>query len=100
MANRPKTIQINFDLFLSIIDYFYDHTDETDYRYEDIARGIQEKLNAMFQRELYTLYKTGATPELRAAARKRYLEEMGISRSFQWPDEQDVNVMRQQDPEV
>ena len=43
---------------------------------------------------LYSLYKAGATEEIRRKAREEFLDAAGILDSFQWPAEQDVNVTR------
>lgn len=41
---------------------------------------------------LYSLYKAGATEEIRKQAREGYLDAAGILEAFQWTAEQDVNV--------
>lgn len=90
--NRPQNIQISYDLFLDMIDYIADHSDESDYRLDDILQAVIDKLEAMARRELYTLYKTGATREIRAQAKEQYMDMMGIPSSYRWSNEHDVNV--------
>ena len=90
--NRPKNILISYELFLDMIDYIADHPDDSDYRYANIATGVNSKLDAMTRRELYTVYKTGATNETRAMAKEQYMDMMGIPNSYRWGNEQDVNV--------
>jgi hypothetical protein len=45
---------------------------------------MQEKLDAMVKRELYTTYKTAGTLEEREKARQEYLEKVGIPKDFRW----------------
>ena len=45
---------------------------------------MQEKLEAMVKRELYTRYKTAGTPEEREKARQEYLEKVGMPENFRW----------------
>lgn len=89
---RPKNIQISYELFLNMIDYIADHSDCSDYRYNDILTAVEDKLDAMARRELYTAYKTGTTMEIRAMAKEQYLNVMGIPSSYRWHNEHDVNV--------
>lgn len=91
--NRPKSIQIKYELFTELIRYISEHPDHNDPKYSWIMNSFQEKLEAMERHDLYTLYKTGESREVRAQARQKYLEEMGITPSFRWGTEQDVNVL-------
>ena len=50
----------------------------------EIKKGLEEKLEAMVRRELYTKYKTAPTEEEREKARQEYLEKVGMHRSFRW----------------
>lgn len=49
-----------------------------------IRFGLQEKLEAMVKRELYTRYKTAGTSEEREKSRQEYLEKVGIQENFRW----------------
>ena len=51
----------------------------------------------MMRHDLYSLYKSGATEEVRSEARRKYLDEIGLLNSFRWDDEQDMNVTRSTD---
>ncbi|MFR2604348.1 MAG: hypothetical protein ACLTAX_03315 [Waltera sp.] len=44
---------------------------------------MEEKLEAMVRRDLYTKYKTAPTEEEREKARQEYLKKVGMHRSFQ-----------------
>ena len=50
----------------------------------EIKKGLEEKLEAMVKRDLYTKYKTAPTEEERENARQEYLEKVGMHRSFRW----------------
>ena len=49
-----------------------------------IKKGLEEKMEAMVRRDLYTKYKTAPTEEEREKARQEYLEKVGMHRSFRW----------------
>lgn len=68
-------------LFIDLVKYFL-----ADIRWDEdrIRSRLQEKLEAMVKRELYTRYKTAGTPEEREKARQEYLEKVGISENFRW----------------
>ena len=89
---RPKNIQISYELFLDMIAYISDHPDESDYRLDAISTAVNNKLEAMVRRDLYTVYKTGATSEIRAMAKEQYMDMMGIPSSYRWSNKKDVNV--------
>ena len=50
----------------------------------EIKSGLENKLEAMDRRELYTQYKMGKTEEDREIARKEYLEKRGMKEEFRW----------------
>ena len=76
-------IQLDESLFADLCRYHLaDLTDD-----EIAARirsGLQEKLDAVARRRLYTDSKTAPTAAEREAARQRYLDEVGITKSFRW----------------
>ena len=89
-----KKIQIDRSLFIDLYIYAIEHADYNDQRFCRIEKGVTKKLNADYQRNLYTKYKSGESEEEREHARQAYLEELGIPSSFQWNSNQDVNVTR------
>ena len=91
-ANRPKNIQIEYSFFLDLVSYAFLHEDSTDPGYQRIATAFRKKLEAMERHHLYSLYKSGATEEIRSKAREDYLEAIGLRNSFRWEDNQDTNV--------
>ena len=46
----------------------------------EIKKGLEEKMEAMVRRDLYTKYKTAPTEEEREKARQEYLEKDGMHR--------------------
>ena len=50
----------------------------------EIKKGLEEKMEAMVRRDLYTKYKTAPTEEEREKARQEYLDKCGIPESFRW----------------
>lgn len=49
-----------------------------------IQKGLEQKLDKMVKRQLYTTYKTASTEEKCEKARQEYLDKCGISGSFRW----------------
>ena len=78
---KKKNATIPEELFIDLVKYFL-----ADIRWDEdrIRSGLQEKLEAMVKRELYTRYKTAGTPEERVKARQEYLEKVGIPENFRW----------------
>ena len=76
-----KQVQISEDLFLSLIKY---HILEYYNEEEKITEGLQQKLDSVINRNLYTKYKTALTEEEKEKAREEYLDRKGIHSSFQW----------------
>lgn len=76
-----KNIQISEKLFFALLKY---HLVEIDDVLPEIKRGLEDKLEAMAKRDLYTKYKTAPTEEEREKARQEYLEKVGMHRNFRW----------------
>lgn len=78
---KKKNVTIPEELFIDLVKYFL-----ADIRWDEdrIRSGLQEKLEAMVKRELYTRYKTAATPAERERARREYLEKVGMPENFRW----------------
>ena len=78
---KKKNVTISEELFIDLVKYFL-----ADIRWDEdrIRSGLQEKLEAMVKRELYTRYKTARTPEEREKARWECLEKVGIQENFRW----------------
>ena len=76
-----KNVRISEELFIALLKY---HLVERDDVLSEIKKGLEEKLEAMVRRDLYTKYKTAPTEEEREKARQEYLEKVGMHRSFRW----------------
>ena len=76
-----KNVQISSELLMDLIRYhLLDFTENE----AEIRNGLERKLNAMCDRELYTKYKTAASEEEREEARQKYLDSRGVPESFRW----------------
>ena len=76
-----KNVQIPEQLFFALLKY---HLLDMDEVLPEIKKGLEEKMEAMLKRELYTKYKTAPTEEERKKARREYLERVGMHRDFRW----------------
>ena len=74
-------MQITEELFIALLKY---HLVQIDDVLPEIKKGLEEKLEAMVRRDLYTKYKTAQTEEEREKARQEYLKKVGMHRSFRW----------------
>ncbi len=78
-------IQIPVELMAELIEYFY--PDSESERPEgaladNIRCQIEDKMQKITNRALFTDYKTATTSEQRESARRAYLKERGFSDSF------------------
>ena len=55
-----------------------------------IQRGLQDKLDAMLRRDLYSRSKQAPTAEERERARQAYLEAVGMAPDFRWQTPPDI----------
>ena len=76
-----KKVQISQELFFSIMKYLL--LDEGELLPE-IQKGLEQKLDALVMRELYTKYKTAPTEQEKEEARRKYLDKRGVPDSFRW----------------
>ncbi len=76
-----KNVQIPYDLFVDLVLCHLNGEDDFE---EEIQRGLEEKLDAMVNRQLYSQYKTALTEEQREKARQEYLDRRGVPESYRW----------------
>lgn len=76
-----KNVQISQELFFALMRY---HILEQEDLKEEIRKGLEQKLDALIMRELYTKSKSAPTEEEREKARKEYLDRRGVPDSFRW----------------
>lgn len=80
-------IQIPVELMADLINYFYPDSESDTERPEgeladSIRNQIEDKMQKITNRALFSEYKTATTPEQRESARRAYLKERGFSESF------------------
>jgi hypothetical protein len=80
-ATDMKNVQITGELFVTLIRYFVLDQHEL---YTEIRKGLEQKVDAMLRRELFTKYKTAPTDEEKEQARQKYLDMVGMQRDFRW----------------
>lgn len=80
MEKKPQ-VPISRDLLMALFQYHL--IGNTGYLPE-IEKALNEKLDSMVKRQLYTAYKTAATEEEREKARLKYLDMKGVTESFRW----------------
>ena len=84
-----KQLQISEALFVKMIKYFYNEeigfdNEEIFDLEREIKKELQMKLDRITMRSYYTKYKTAETEQEREEARKKYLDEKGVPKSFRW----------------
>ena len=78
---QNKSVQIPYELFFQLLQYFL----MDNYDGEEIIRlGLEKKLDAMVNREVYSKSKTAPPAEQREQARQEYLDRKGMQESFRW----------------
>lgn len=76
-----KNVQIPYELFYALLKHHL--MSDGDYA-DEIRMGLEQKLDSMVQRELYSKSKTAPTIEERETARIKYLDKKGVPDSFRW----------------
>ena len=76
-----KNVQISSQLFFNLIRF---HLLEMEEVLPEINKDLEQKIEALAKRELYTKYKTAPTEEEREKARQEYLDKVGMHRDFRW----------------
>ena len=76
-----KNVQIPYDLFVALVEYHLNGEDDLD---EEIQQGLEQKLDVMLNRQLYSQYKTAPTEAQREQARQEYLDRRGVLQSYRW----------------
>ena len=76
---QNKNVQIPYELFFQLLQFFL----MDNYDGEEIIRlGLEKKLDAMMNREVYSKSKTAPTEEEREKFRQEYLDRRGIPENF------------------
>ena len=76
-----KNVMVPEELFGKLLKYhLLDQKQEED----DIRKGLEKKLDAIVNREVYSKFKTAPTEEEREKFRQEYLNRKGMHGSFRW----------------
>lgn len=87
MDNKEKQVQIPLKTFIGLLALTDDLINEYDIELDKVKefyKVLNNKLDAMLKREIYTKYKTAPTEEEREKARIEYLEKAGMPKNFRW----------------
>lgn len=77
-----KNIQIDSELFIELLDYFFDDSTPDTWQTQAIRKKLESKLDKLISRELFSKYKRTPTGEEREQARREYLQHCGYSPDF------------------
>lgn len=76
-----KNVQISEELFFSLIKY---HLMDMQELQPQIQKALEQKMDSMVKRQIYTAYKIAPTEEERKKARQEYLDKIGMNQDFRW----------------
>lgn len=76
-----KNVQISEELFFALIKY---HLMDMQELQPQIQKALEQKMDSMVKRQIYTTYKTAPTDEEREKARREYLDKIGMNQDFRW----------------
>lgn len=78
---KMKNIQISEELFIALVRFHLLGAKEEKLK---IERRLQDKLDAIEKRNLYTKYKTASAGAEKENARRKYADIQGIPDKFRW----------------
>lgn len=76
-----KNVQISEELLFALIKY---HLMDMQELQPQIQKALEQKMDSMVKRQIYTTYKTAPTEEEREKARQKYLDKIGMNQDFRW----------------
>ena len=74
-----KNIQIPYDLFIDLLDYFFN---DNDYILNDIKNALEAKLDRLVAQQIFSEYKRAPQGAEREKLRQEYLNHIGMKKSF------------------
>lgn len=77
-----KQVQIDWELFLDLYDFFFREESPEGFEADEIRKKMSDKVDKIISRELFSKYKRSPTGAEREAARQEYLNHRGISKSY------------------
>ena len=73
----PKFIQLDFKLFVNLLNYFIDHKNENS-ETASFYDALSGKFKNTLKHQLFTIYKTFPDPTKRNEAFRLYLKTIGV----------------------
>lgn len=86
-----KQVQIDWELFVDLCNYFIDENAPTDWQANEIRNKLSEKVDKIINRELFTKYKRTPTGAEREQARQEYLNHRGIHKDWRTDEEYHID---------
>lgn len=80
MNKKTKQIQIDYALFIDLVEYFFNEGDQ--YLAEDIKKALEAKIDKLVAHQKFSEYKRAPQGEERERLRKEYLDHIGVMKSF------------------
>lgn len=80
MSKPPKSIQIDFELFRNLVDYFFNDGDE--YDAAEIKKALETKIDKIIAHQKFSQYKKAPQGEERERLRQEYLDHIGMFSSY------------------
>lgn len=83
---QPKTIQVDFELFCNLCDYFLRGNEDVS---ENIEIALKNKVDKIIAHQLYSKYKTTPPNDTeREQWRQKYLDHIGMHKDWRTDTEQ------------
>ena len=76
-----KNIKVPEELFIALVKY---HLLDMAGALPEIKKGLNDKMDAIKKRDLYTKSKIAPSEEEKEKARKKYQELVGMPEGFRW----------------
>lgn len=77
---KQKTVQIDMELFCTLVEYFLGEADE--YTYNEIRGALENKIDRIIAHQKFSAYKTAPSGEERERLRREYLDHIGMFKSY------------------
>lgn len=87
-----RQIQIDESLFREICEFFFGEEAPNGYEADIIRQGLDQKLDKLIARELFSKYKRSPTGAEREKARNEYLDFKGILKD--WRSEKEISLIQ------
>lgn len=78
---QQKNVQIDIDLFCSLIEYFV-AGEVNEFYYNEIRQALEQKIDKIIAHQKFSAYKTAPSGEERERLRREYLDHIGMFKSY------------------